>query len=250
MIVKFWNKSAHNYGELIRESLSGNDVDKWRKLIFNDINESGMLKILDVGTGPGFFPAILSSNNRKVIGIDLSEEMVKEAKKNLKLQGVEAEILQMDCQATSFDDESFDVLICRNLVWTLSEPLKAFKEWHRVLKPGGKLLIFDGSWYSHHYFDDAKEVFDKRSKEIFEKYGVKAHNYGDKELYPDDYEMMKLLFLSDKRRPEWDCASLETIGFSILRVQNDYLSQIVPDDERYKNGDISPVFYVCAEKNK
>ena len=84
MIKEHWNNCAENYGELIRDSLSGTDVENWKKFIFNDIDEEKELKILDIGTGPGFFPIILSSENRKVIGIDLSDKMLEEAKKNLK----------------------------------------------------------------------------------------------------------------------------------------------------------------------
>jgi len=43
-------------------------------------------------------------------------------------------------------DGSYDAIVCRHLVWTLTEPRTALTEWHRVLKPGGHLLIFDGDW--------------------------------------------------------------------------------------------------------
>lgn len=248
MIKEHWNNCAENYGKLIRDSLSGTDVKNWKNFIFNDIDEKKDLKILDIGTGPGFFPIILSSENRKVIGIDLSDKMVEEAKKNLILNNVDAEIIQMDCQETSFEDNSFDLIICRNLTWTLPKPLKAYEEWHRILKKGGKLMIFDGSWYIHHYDTDAMNDFQKKAEELQEKYGIKAHNYGDKELYPEDYKLMKSLYLSDKIRPKWDCISLNNIGFNVIKTMNNYLDEIMSKEDVAKRDSIAPLFYILAEK--
>lgn len=248
MIKEHWNNCAENYGELIRDSLSGADVENWKKFIFNDIDEKRELNILDIGTGPGFFPIILSSENRKVIGIDLSDKMLEQAKKNLMFNNVDAELIQMDCQKTSFKDNSFDLIICRNLTWTLPEPLKAYEEWHRILKKGGKLMIFDGSWYIHHYDAKAMNDFQKKEEELQRKYGIKAHNYGDKELYPEDYKLMKSLYLSDKLRPDWDSVSLNDIGFNVIKIQNNYLYEIMSKEEIEKMDSISPVFYILAEK--
>lgn len=43
-------------------------------------------------------------------------------------------------------DGGYDAIVCRHLVWTLTDPLTALRRWHRLLKPGGTLLVFDGDW--------------------------------------------------------------------------------------------------------
>ncbi len=43
-----------------------------------------------------------------------------------------------------FPDETFDLVISRNLIWNLDDPKAAYREWLRVLKPERKLMIFDG----------------------------------------------------------------------------------------------------------
>ena len=53
---------------------------------------------------------------------------------------------QMDAQQLEFENETFDVVLSRNLTWTLPEPETAYAEWYRVLKPGGVLLNFDADY--------------------------------------------------------------------------------------------------------
>ena len=52
----------------------------------------------------------------------------------------------IDAENPMEPDESYDAIVCRHLVWTLTTPEQAFAEWHRMLKPGGALLFFDGDW--------------------------------------------------------------------------------------------------------
>jgi SAM-dependent methyltransferase len=43
-------------------------------------------------------------------------------------------------------DSHYDAVVCRHLVWTLTDPKAALGDWFRVLKPGGHLLVFDGDF--------------------------------------------------------------------------------------------------------
>ena len=51
----------------------------------------------------------------------------------------------MDAQKLDFEDNTFDVVISRNLTWNLEHPDVAYREWVRVLKVGGRLLNFDAT---------------------------------------------------------------------------------------------------------
>ena len=249
MIKDYWTKASSNYSDLIDEELQKSYKDKWMDFILDEIKDlEGPLEILDIGTGPGFFPLILSSQDRHLTGIDLTESMIEEAKKKLQAFHVDADLLVMDCQETSFPDQKFDCIICRNLVWTLPDPEKAYKEWFRILKPGGRLLIFDGSCYIHHFDPSAKERYQALKDYVKKTYDLDVYDYGDKEKNPDDYELMKTTFLSDKFRPEWDEKTLTSIGFKIDRVLEDYLDFLVGKEERLAKGDISPVFFIKASK--
>ncbi|MCB7224967.1 class I SAM-dependent methyltransferase, partial [Anaerostipes caccae] len=76
-------------------------------------------------------------------GIDMSGEMLHEAKLNALAYGVPAKFKKMNAQELDFESESFDAVISRNLTWTLPDAMVAYQEWQRVLKPNGVLLNFD-----------------------------------------------------------------------------------------------------------
>ena len=107
------------------------------------------MEILDVGTGTGYFAILLSQSGHQVTGIDLTDAMLKEARDNAALYQVHPTFQQMDAQKLAFLDQSFDVVISRNLTWTLPDPESAYREWMRVLKKGGILLNFDADYASN-----------------------------------------------------------------------------------------------------
>ena len=72
--------------------------------------------------------------------------LLDEAKKNLQLYNVSANILHASGESLPFDDNSFDCIISRNVTWTLLDTKQSYQEWLRVLRPGGKILIFDANW--------------------------------------------------------------------------------------------------------
>lgn len=248
MIKEYWTDAAEIYSSNIEKQYLSDEAKVWKDFILEEIKElKEPLEILDIGTGPGFFPLILSSKNRHVTGIDLTEAMIEKAKEKVERYNINADILVMDGQETSFEDESFDMIICRNLVWTLPDPIKAYKEWYRILKKGGLLLIFDGSWYIHHYDEKQKEIFEKKRKEM-EALGIEVYLYGDKEKNPDDYELMLQTYLKDKYRPEWDKNTLTEIGYEVVKIQEEYLDDMFEKNHRQKQGCIAPIFYVKAKK--
>jgi SAM-dependent methyltransferase len=53
-----------------------------------------------------------------------------------------------DAESLSFADNTFDVVVARNLFWPLVHPGRALDEWRRVMKPGGRLIVSDGLWYN------------------------------------------------------------------------------------------------------
>ena len=83
----------------------------------------------------------------EITGVDYSEAMIECARENVENHSPEASAYfsQMDAQNLTFEDDTFDVVLSRNLTWNLEHPDRAYAEWLRVLRPGGVLLNFDAT---------------------------------------------------------------------------------------------------------
>lgn len=99
-------------------------------------------RVLDVATGRGavLFPAAARVGPAgTLVGIDLSEEMVRLTSAEATGRGLPARILAMDAEQLDFPDASFDRVLCGFGVMFFPDLGRALREFHRVLKPGGRL---------------------------------------------------------------------------------------------------------------
>lgn len=133
-IKNYWTQRSHSFAELRVRELNSVMADRWLREIAKHIPAGGQLRILDIGTGTGFFAFLLSSLGHRVTGIDLTPSMIQEAKEIGQTLHSPAQFRVMDAEKLLFADESFDMVISRNLTWTLPHPQEAYREWQRVLE--------------------------------------------------------------------------------------------------------------------
>ena len=103
-IASYWGTRAEGYSEVNEKELAGSQREAWLHVLEEQFPEKKKeeMKILDIGTGPGFFPMILSESGYTVAAVDYTEEMLEKAKENLgkyTKYGLERVTLQrMDAQ--------------------------------------------------------------------------------------------------------------------------------------------------------
>ncbi|WP_102273105.1 class I SAM-dependent methyltransferase [Cytobacillus massiliigabonensis] len=114
---------------------------KARKEVFKDIEFMNGEKVLFVGCGTGADLVYVPHNNMKITAIDFSSEMLEKAKG--KFPHASITFLQMDAQNLTFPDATYDIVIASLLLSVVPNPQKCMEEMIRVVKPGGRIIIFD-----------------------------------------------------------------------------------------------------------
>ena len=102
-------------------------------------------RVLDIacGTGLATLPAARAVGpDGRVVGTDLSQEMVNRAADEARALGIgHATFERMDAEDLQLPPESFDVALCALGLMYVPDPLKALTEMHRVLRPGGRAVV-------------------------------------------------------------------------------------------------------------
>ncbi len=130
------------------------DYDKWydskmgsfadqvqTELAFSLFKPTAGMKILDVGCGTGNFSIKLAEMGCKVVGIDVSDEMLDKARKKAKAKDLNIEFHIMDVYNLDFSHETFDGVFSMAAFEFIKEPQNAYEEMYRVLKKNGHMLI-------------------------------------------------------------------------------------------------------------
>ncbi|MDB5209396.1 MAG: Demethylmenaquinone methyltransferase [Sediminibacterium sp.] len=147
-VADMFNSIAYRYDFMNRFLSAGIDV-WWRKKAISQLKSLSPKKILDVATGTGDV-AILTYRllqPEKIIGIDISEGMLELGRKKIEKLGLsqKVELLKGDSEVIRFEDNNFDAITVAFGVRNFQNLEKGLKEMHRVLQPGGKLVVLEFS---------------------------------------------------------------------------------------------------------
>ena len=245
----YWTGRASGYSEVNQAELETEQRKKWRDCLQAEISRqfpgiaASQLRILEAGTGPGFFAILLCELGYDVTAIDLTPAMLEEAKKNAGSMSGSIRFMEMNAEALDFEDASFDVVISRNLTWNLPHPNAAYAEWVRVLRPGGLLLNFDANWYAYLFDEKAQAAYDQDRINSAER-GVWDQNVGENFDVMED--IARRVPLSSIRRPAWDLAELRSLGLHARADER--IWQRVWSEEEKLNFSSTPLFMVRAIK--
>ncbi|MEE0465039.1 MAG: methyltransferase domain-containing protein [Lachnospiraceae bacterium] len=253
-IESYWTNRAEGYSKVNKHELAGVQRMLWGNLIeanmpeqLKNVKNKKEINVLDIGTGPGFFSILLAERGYNVSAVDYTEEMLVKAKDNAGIFKDEIDFRRMDAQNLDFDNNQFDLIVTRNLTWVLEDPEKAYKEWFRVLKPGGKLLNFDANWYCH-LSDETKKREFALTRENLKREGIYDY-FVDGEGIDNDWmdDIARQMPLTYIVRPTWDICKLKDIGFREATAETEKVFEVLTPEEKenYKN---SPMFMIEAVK--
>lgn len=134
-----WDKASLAYEQFWRRQLASAQE---RVLALAEIAPGA--EVLDVACGTGLvtFPAARAAGAAgRVVGVDLSQEMVNLAADEARTLGLaQVRFERMDAEALTFDAASFDVALCALGLMYVPEPQQALAEIHRVLRTGGRAV--------------------------------------------------------------------------------------------------------------
>ena len=234
-VKNYWTARSHDFGTVRRNELGSDMGARWRQELRAHLPD-GKLRILDVGTGTGFFAILLAELGHCVTGIDLTPAMLEEARETAAQLGIRAEFTQMNAQELTFSDNSFDVVLSRNLTWTLPDPEKAYSEWCRVLKPGGILMNFDA--------DYAENVRSESTQNCSVAPDSPYGHVGMTEALVEENNAITLALDIGRERPGWDEDVLKTLGFRQVRSDRGLGRRILGEADL----EHAPMFGIFAEK--
>ena len=209
-VKDYWTRRSHDFGAVRKNELENELGQRWRRELEGHLPTGRALRVLDVGTGTGFFPILLAEMGHLPQGIDLTPAMLQEARAAATQRGLCIPFLEMDAQAPDFEDGTFDAVISRNLTWTLPEPEQAYAQWFRVLKPGGLLLNYDAE-YARHVRSHSTQNNRVRPDSPYGHVGMT-------EQLQQECDSITLALDVGKARPKWDEEVLKKIGFRDVRV--------------------------------
>jgi len=135
---KFWSKNASGYDQSI--------IGKYWKIypslldkIAQDVGTGDT--VLEVATGTGLVALKIASAADQVHAIDISPQMIDEAKNKAEGSGINNVAFSVeDAYALPFGDGMFDTVVCNNALHNMKHPEDALSEIRRVLKPDGRFI--------------------------------------------------------------------------------------------------------------
>ncbi|MCQ2085113.1 MAG: class I SAM-dependent methyltransferase, partial [archaeon] len=185
-IGDYWSMRSEGFSEYMLAHLAETEQDLHFRRIYDFIGDR-KLKVLDIGCGPGMFSIALGKKGQDVTAIDYSDGMIAKAKQNCEEAGVPANIMKMipiiaaiGASVTGLKKLShesplvlrsrsriiwpvtvvptLDLIVSRKVVWNLEDPAAAYGEWLRVLKPEGKIMLFDANYFLYMHDEEYEQA--------------------------------------------------------------------------------------------
>lgn len=152
--VKFFDSLAEDWEKLKREIIGDVNLNS---LILEAL--PGTETVVDMGCGTGDLLASLKQKAQRVIGVDKSPKMLDEAKRRFAGDGKNIDLRIGELEHLPLREGEADSAVINMVLHHVIDPLKAFQEANRVLKPGNRFIIVD---LMHHQQERMRERYGDR----------------------------------------------------------------------------------------
>ena len=124
------------------DTIVSGPIDQYRRESISRIDKIQNQDVLINGIGSGLDLPHLPTGARYV-GTDITPAMLERARKRAREINIDIQLQVADSQSLPFDDDSFDSIIMHLILAVVPNPVLALQEASRVLKPGGRIYLFD-----------------------------------------------------------------------------------------------------------
>lgn len=154
--------------------------DEFFERVFADGIVTPNASLLDLGTGTGTLARGFAARGCSVIGMDISAQLLEQAKDLSLMQGLTIDFRWGKAEETGLPDEAFDVVAAGQCWHWFDRPLAA-QEVKRLLKPGGTVLIAHFDWLPlpGNVVDQTERLIQTYNPKWYERFGNKNGSYPD-----------------------------------------------------------------------
>jgi SAM-dependent methyltransferase len=99
-------------------------------------------RILEVGCGSGGLLVAAARSGRSLVGVDIASRWLVVARRRLADHGLTVGLVAAEAERLPWPDASFDAVVADSVLEHLDDPAEALREWRRVLRPGGALVVW------------------------------------------------------------------------------------------------------------
>lgn len=209
-VASMFDNISPKYDLLNRLLSAGIDI-RWRKKAIKLLKKENPQSILDIATGTGDFAiAALKTNAKKIVGVDISEGMLKMGKEKISNLGLE-HIIQLekgDSENLRFDSGSFDAITVAFGVRNFENLEKGLNEIFRVLKSNGTVVVLEFSKpkkfpvknFYHFYFRFILPFIGRMVSKDKAAYTYLPESVG---AFPDGEDFLKILEKTGFKSLQW-----------------------------------------------
>jgi SAM-dependent methyltransferase len=146
--ARYWDEQASSFDDAPDHGLRDAAIrSAWAALLIPLIPPAPA-RIADLGCGTGSLAALLSEAGHVVSGMDVAAGMITRARAKAADAGVDVDFEIGDAMSPPWPPATFDVVLARHVVWALPDPALGLRRWFELLKPGGRIVLIEGRWWT------------------------------------------------------------------------------------------------------